>query len=355
MLAVTAIVTPSSSSSSSYNNSSSSSSTPATTATGVHFEVQFLTRQLRQKDSFPLLQVYRSNVLTLNREQQCSVVVTRGMMSSDSNLFDGSFRLGYGGVYTGDISIDADAILVASQLSSLGVFNGLDLKVKRRELTSPSLELLSIEYQVEVMNENNWHLADQALRIRRYPHYYYYFYYYNYYYNYYFYYYYYNYYYYNYYFYYYNYYFYYYYYNYYCNYYCYSYYYYHYYYYYYYFYYYYYNYYYNYYFYYYYYNYYFYYNYYCYYYYYYCNYYYYYNYYYCYYYYYTTITTSATATTTLPLLLLLLLLLVLLLLLLLVLHCLFISSTLTILNHCHAHYLPFLSINDFFSINQSIN
>ena len=90
-------------------------------------------------------------------------------MSSDSNLFDGSFRLGYGGVYTGDISIDADAVLVASQLSSLGVFNGLDLKVKRRELTSPSLELLSIEYQVEVMNENDWHLADQALRIRRYP------------------------------------------------------------------------------------------------------------------------------------------------------------------------------------------
>lgn len=163
LLAVTAVVTHPSPS---HSNSNSSSSTPTDSSTsGIHFEVHFLTRQLRQQDSFPLLQVHRSHVVTLNKQQLCSVVVTR--VTSDSNLFHGSFRLGYGGVFTGDISIDADPVLVASQLTSLGVFNNYDLQVMRRELSSPSLELLSIEYEVKVMNENNWQLADQALRIRR--------------------------------------------------------------------------------------------------------------------------------------------------------------------------------------------
>jgi hypothetical protein len=164
VLAVTAVVTLPSPS---YSNGNSSSSTPTVSSTsGIHFEVQFLTRQLRQQDSFPLLQVHRSHVVTLNRKQQlCSVVVTR--VTSDSNLFHGSFRMGYKGVYTGDISIDADPVLVTSQLTSLGVFNSYDLQVMRRELSSPSLELLSIEYEVKVMNANNWQLADQALRIRR--------------------------------------------------------------------------------------------------------------------------------------------------------------------------------------------
>lgn len=163
LLAVTAVVTLPSSS---HSNSNSSSSTPTDSSTsGIHFEVHFLTRQLRQQDSFPLLQVHRSHVVTLIKQQLCSVVVTR--VTSDSNLFHGSFRLGYGGVFTGDISIDADPILVASQLTSLGVFNSYDLHVMRRELSSPSLELLSIEYEVKVMNANNWQLADHALRIRR--------------------------------------------------------------------------------------------------------------------------------------------------------------------------------------------
>ena len=163
LLAVTAVVTLPSPS---HSNSNSSSSTPTDSSTsGIHFEVHFLTRQLRQQDSFPLLQVHRSHVVTLNKHQLCSVVVTT--VTSDSNLFHGSFRLGYGGVFTGDISIDADQVLVASQLTSLGVFNSYDLQVMRRELSSPSLELLSIEYEVKVMNANNWQLADQALRIRR--------------------------------------------------------------------------------------------------------------------------------------------------------------------------------------------
>ena len=163
LLAVTAVVTLPSPS---HSNSNSSSSTPTDSSTsGIHFEVHFLTRQLRQQDSFPLLQVHRSHVVTLNKQQLCSVVVTT--VTSDSNLFHGSFRLGYGGVFTGDISIDADPILVASQLTSLGVFHSYDLQVMRREISSPSLELLSIEYEVKVMNENNWQLADQALRIRR--------------------------------------------------------------------------------------------------------------------------------------------------------------------------------------------
>lgn len=166
VLAVTAVVTLLSPS---YSNSNSSSSTPTDSSTsGIHFEVHFLTRQLRQQDSFPLLQVHRSHVITLNRKKQqqlCSVVMTR--VTSDSNLFHGSFRLGYGGVYTADISIDDDPVVVASQLTSIGVFNSYDLQVMRRELSSPSLELLSIEYQVKVMNANNWQLADQALRIRR--------------------------------------------------------------------------------------------------------------------------------------------------------------------------------------------
>ena len=163
VLAVTAVVTLPSSSHS-YSNSSSSTPTDSSTS-GIHFELHFLTRQLRQQDSFPLLQVYRSHVVTLNKQQLCSVVVTR--VTSDSNLFHGSFRLGYGGIFTGDISIDADPVLVASQLTSLGVFNSYDLQVMRRELSSPSLELLSIEYEVKVMNANNWQLANQALRIRR--------------------------------------------------------------------------------------------------------------------------------------------------------------------------------------------
>ena len=163
LLAVTAVVTLPSPS---HSNSNSSSSTPTDSSTsGIHFEVHFLTRQLRQQDSFPLLQVHRSHVVTLNKHQLCSVVVTT--VTSDSSLFHGSFRLGYGGIFTGDISIDADPVLVASQLTSLGVFNSYDLQVMRRELSSPSLELLSIEYEVKVMNANNWQLADQALRIRR--------------------------------------------------------------------------------------------------------------------------------------------------------------------------------------------
>ena len=163
VLAVTAVVTLPSPS---HSYSNSSSSTPSDSSTsGIHFEVHFLTRQLRQQDSFPLLQVYRSHVVTLNKQQLCSVVVTR--VTSDSNLFHGSFRLGYGGIFTGDISIDADPVLVESQLTSLGVFNSYDLQVMRRELSSPSLELLSIEYEVKVMNANNWQLANQALRIRR--------------------------------------------------------------------------------------------------------------------------------------------------------------------------------------------